>query len=268
MTSGYAPVNGLELYWESFGRGDRPLLVLHGGFGSTETMREFAEALATRRRVITLDLQGHGRTADTDRDFSWSTFGDDVAAAAAHLSGAPVDLLGYSLGAGVGFRAALQHPGTFRRVVAVSFPARRSDWVPEIQHAFDTMDRSALEQLRRSELYELYARVAPHPEAFDALFNKTVALNRLPYDITSELSHSPLTFLLVFADADSISVAGMAHLFGAVGGDRGDAGWDGQRRPPSQLAILPGQTHYNVLEAPTLPTLIEHFLSEPEPGGR
>ena len=71
VTSGYAPVNGLELYWESRGEGGTPLVLLHGGFGTASMLAGLLDHLALRRQVIALELQGHGHTADTERPFGW-----------------------------------------------------------------------------------------------------------------------------------------------------------------------------------------------------
>ena len=63
----YADVNGLHLYYEEHGAGEHTLIVLHGGFGATETLGPALAKLAAGRRVVAVDLQGHGRTADIDR---------------------------------------------------------------------------------------------------------------------------------------------------------------------------------------------------------
>src|SRR6478672_302263 len=108
-TEGYAPANGVQMYWRSLGEGGTPLVVVHGGFGSTEMTASLATRMAERRRVVSVDLQGHGRTADIDRPFGYERFGDDLAALVRHLDLGPVDLLGYSLGGGASLRTAVQH---------------------------------------------------------------------------------------------------------------------------------------------------------------
>ena len=84
--SGYAPVNGVEMYWESFGAGRSPTLVaVHGGYGLISTMAPLIDILAMEHRVIGIEIQGHGHTADIDRPFSYEAFGDDIAALIEHL---------------------------------------------------------------------------------------------------------------------------------------------------------------------------------------
>jgi pimeloyl-ACP methyl ester carboxylesterase len=82
---GYAPVNGVEMYWRSLGEGGTPLVVVHGGFGLADMFGDVLDRLAERRRVIAVELQGHGRTRDIDRPFRYEFFGDDLAALIAHL---------------------------------------------------------------------------------------------------------------------------------------------------------------------------------------
>ena len=105
--SGYAPVNGLRLYYETRGSG-QPLVLLHGGLGSIGMFGPVLAALAAGRQVIAVDLQGHGRTADIDRPLTYESMGDDVAALVKYLGLGKVDLMGYSLGAGAALQAALR----------------------------------------------------------------------------------------------------------------------------------------------------------------
>ncbi len=102
-TGAYAEVNGINLYYEIHGTG-RPLVLLHGGLGSGEMFGPVLGRLADGHRVIAVDLQGHGRTADVDRPISVVTMGDDIAALLRHLGIEQADVVGYSLGGGVAFQ--------------------------------------------------------------------------------------------------------------------------------------------------------------------
>src|SRR5512140_1202574 len=95
----YADINGLHLYYETQGTG-RPLILLHGGFGTTGMFAQVAPALAEAHQVIAVELQGHGHTADIDRPLSFESMADDVAALIEHLAVEQADILGYSLGGG------------------------------------------------------------------------------------------------------------------------------------------------------------------------
>ena len=79
MSSGYADVNGIKLYHEIYGEGE-PLVLIHGGLTTIGEMQGWVQSLAKTRQVIAVEMQGHGRTADTDRPMSFATMGDDIAA--------------------------------------------------------------------------------------------------------------------------------------------------------------------------------------------
>jgi pimeloyl-ACP methyl ester carboxylesterase len=258
--TGYAPVNGLEIYWERRGNGGTPLVVVHGGYGLTSMFGDLLDTLAARRTVVAIELQGHGHTRDIDRPFTYENFGDDIAGLIDHLGIGPADLLGYSLGGGASLRAAIQHPASIRRLALLSAPCRRDVWYPDILDAFDHMDRSGFEQFRHSPLYAAYAEVAPDPDAFPVLMDKTGELQRRHYNWSDEVRDLPMPVLLVFADADSIPPSHPAEMFTLLGGGQRDAGWDGSDRPASRLAILPGTTHYDVFASPLLPPILADFL--------
>src|SRR5215472_8345313 len=97
VSSGYAPVNGLKLYYEIHGTGE-PLILLHGGLGSTEMFTEILPVLSQGHRAIAVDLQAHGRTGDIDRPMSFDAMADDIAALMKHLVLEKADVMGYSIG--------------------------------------------------------------------------------------------------------------------------------------------------------------------------
>jgi pimeloyl-ACP methyl ester carboxylesterase len=258
----YADVNGLSLYYEEHGSGE-PLVLLHGGFGAGELFGPILPALAARRRVIAVDLQGHGRTADVDRPLRPEDMADDIAALIAHLGLEHADVMGYSLGALVALRTAIQHPDRVRRLVLVSIPFRRDGSHPEVLAAMDQMGPQAADMLRASPLGELYARTAPRPDDWPVLVAKTADLVKADYDWTAETEAITIPTLLVFADADSVRPAHIVEFYGLLGGGLRDAGWDGSRRPIAQLAILPGTTHYDIFVAPALAPTVLPFVEAP-----
>jgi pimeloyl-ACP methyl ester carboxylesterase len=255
----YADVNGLSLYYEEHGSGE-PLVLLHGGIGAGELFAPILPELAASRRVIAVDLQGHGHTADIDRPLRPETLADDVAALIAHLGLERADVMGYSLGGLVALRTAIQHPERVRRLVLVSIPFRRDGSHPEVLAAMDAMSAEAAEFMKQSPLYELYSRVAPRPEDWTSLIAKTSEAIKVDYDWTAEVKELAAPTMLVFADADSVRPAHIVEFFGLLGGGLRDAVWDGSQRPIARLAILPGRTHYDVFVAPALAPAVTPFL--------
>jgi pimeloyl-ACP methyl ester carboxylesterase len=259
-TSGYAPVNGVEVYWESRGSGGTPLIVAHGGYGLASMYADLADNLAEERQVVVIELQGHGHTRDIARPFRWEQLGDDIAWVIGHLGFRQADLLGHSLGGGASIRCAIQHPSLVRKLIMLSAPHRRDAWFPEILAGFDHMSSATVfEQLRQSPMYREFAKVAPDPASFPALIDKTGDLLRQPYDWSEEVRRLPMPVQLIFGDADSISPAQAAEFFALLGGGLRDAGLDGTLPTESRLVILPGISHYNVLGSVHLAGVVSEF---------
>ncbi|MEA2384964.1 MAG: hypothetical protein QOH72_4935 [Solirubrobacteraceae bacterium] len=258
----YADVNGLSLHYEEHGTGE-PLILLHGGIGAGEMFTPILPALSEARRVITVDLQGHGGTADVDRPLRPELMADDIAALIEALGLEQVDLMGYSLGGIVALRTAIQHPALIRRLVLVSVAFRRDGSHPEVVAAMDQMSAAAAEPMRQSPLYEQYARLAPRVEDWPVLIGKISEALKDDYDWTADVGRITARTLLVFADADSIRPAHIAEFFALLGGGLRDAGWDNSARPSNQLAILPGRTHYDIYLAPALAPAVAQFLAAP-----
>ena len=162
MSSGYAEVNGIKLYHEIYGQGE-PLVLIHGGLTTIDEMQGWVQPLAEKRRVIAVEMQGHGRTADTDRPMSFATMGDDIAALLDHLKIPKADLVGHSFGGATAIRAAIQHPGKVRRLVVISSPYARSGWYPEAQRGMSQVRAAMAENMMRTadgQLFEAMARAA------------------------------------------------------------------------------------------------------------
>ena len=192
----YAETNGISLYYEEHGTGD-PLVLLHGGFGSLENFDGVREALSAGRRLVLVDLQGHGRTPDADRPLRIETLADDVAGLIEQLGGT-ADVLGYSFGGEVALRLAIQHPERVRNLVVVSVAAKRDGNFPEGVALFDQMTPEFAGILRQGPVWQTYERVAPDPAAFDTVVAKTVDLLHHDYDWTAEVeAMTPRTLLRV-----------------------------------------------------------------------
>jgi pimeloyl-ACP methyl ester carboxylesterase len=262
LVTGYAPVGGTDIYWESRGSGGTPLVLVHGGYGLTSTFDSLADQLAADRQVIAIELRGHGHSRDTNRPFGWDEFGDDIAGVIRHLGLGRADLLGYSLGGGASLRCAIRHPDAVRRLVVISAPFRRTAWFPEVLAGFDQMTGTTLfPMLGQSPMYAQWSKVAPDPSSFPALIDKTGELLRLPYDWADDVRELAIPVLLIYGDADSIPPSHAAEFYSLLGGGLRDAGWDGSLPSLSRLAILPGRTHYNVLGSPALTATIAEFTS-------
>jgi pimeloyl-ACP methyl ester carboxylesterase len=261
----YAAVNGIELYYEIRGKahGDsKPLVLLHGGLGAIEMFGPNLPALAAGRQVVAVDLQGHGRTADIDRPLSVELMADDVAALIEHLGLPRPDVLGYSLGGGVALQIAIRHPEAVNKLVVVSTPFRRDAFYADILAQQAQVKAEMAEAMKQTPMYELYSRLAPRPQDFPRLLDKIGAAMKVDFDFSEQIAAIASPTLVIAADADMFPPAHAVEMFGLLGGGQRDGGWDGAGRPQSQIAILPGLTHYAIGAAPELSTVAVRFLDE------
>ena len=217
-------------------------------------------ALSEKRRVIAVELQGHGHTADIDRPLSFESMADDIAALIKYVGIQNTDVTGYSLGGGVALQTAIRHPRSVRKLVVVSAPFKRDGFYPELLAAMGQIGPSAAEGMKQSPLYQLYPNIN-----WSRLFTKLGELLRKDYDWSKEVATIKAPTMIVFADADAVRTAHIMEFFGLLGGGQKDAGLDGPGRPVAQLAILPGLTHYNISSSPALATALTPFLEAPMP---
>lgn len=260
MNAGYAPVNGLDMYYEIHGDGS-PLVLLHGTMGTIDScFARLLPALATARQIIAIELQGHGHTADVGRPLSYQRMADDTAALLRELGIETADVVGYSMGGAVGLQLAMQHPGMLRRLVFAGGASYSPDgYYPEL---FEETG-SAAEDLSGSVWHEAYVKVAPHPDAWPALVAKVLELDRTfagwpPEDIRAV--NTPT--LLMIGDSDIVRPEHTVEMFRLLGG--GVIG-DIAGLPASQLAVLPGTSHVGLLDrVEWLQSMIFEFLGSAE----
>jgi pimeloyl-ACP methyl ester carboxylesterase len=257
----YAQVNGLNLYYETLGTG-RPLILLHGGLGSGEMFGPTLPQLAEHHQVITPDLQGHGRTADIDRPIDIRLMADDIAALIDHLGLEKPDIAGYSLGGGVALQTAVKYPDKVRRLVVASANIRRDAIPPEMLAQQEQVNAAAAEFLKDTPMYQLYQRVAPHPEDFPRLLDKMGESMAQDFDFSEEVRGLQVPTLIVAADADMAPPSHYVEIFKLLDGGLRDGGWMGEGRPKGghALAILPGLTHYNLASSPLFAAVTLAFL--------
>jgi pimeloyl-ACP methyl ester carboxylesterase len=250
-TSGYVPVEGGQVYYATYGEGE-PLVLLHGGLMTIESFGPVLELLSESRKVIAVELQGHGRTGPLDREMSYSAMAADVAAVIAALGHGPVDVVGYSMGGGTALRLAIEHPQSVKRLVVASAPFAFSGWHDYNQQGMQAMSSALFEGMKGTPLFEAFAAVNPDSATnFPKLLDQMAYMGR-DYDWSAEIPAITAPTLLVYGDWDAVRTAHAARFFELLGGGTQDALWDGSGMNHNRLAILPGITHYTMMQAPEL----------------
>ena len=257
---GYAPVNGLEMYYEVHGAGE-PLVLLHGGFGSASMFAPLLPALTETRQVIGVDLQGHGRTADIDRPIGFEHMADDVAALLGHLGIERADLFGYSMGGGVALQTAIRHPQLARKLVIVSTPFKNDGWYAEMIPSSKAINAEWAKAMEGTPMHEAYMNTAPRPEDWPRLATKMGQSMDRGYDMMEQIASLESPILIAVGDADLVRLEHAVEMYRLLGGGKVDVQGS---IPASQLAILPGVNHYtSFMRTDLLLPVVTPFLEAP-----
>ncbi|MGI5452202.1 alpha/beta fold hydrolase [Streptomyces sp. CA-249302] len=241
-SSGYAKVNGLEMYYEVHGPADatrRPLALLHGGVHTVGlSFAAVLPALAADRRVVAPELQGHGHTADTDRDLTVANLATDVVALLDELGIQQADFLGFSLGGLTALEVAVRHPERVGRLVLAATQYHQDGYHDDVRTP-DYSSPRLPSQADFQEWADAYAAVAPHPEHFEAFLGKVTGAAHAPLPWTADdLRGLDAPTLLVVGDADFVRVEHAAEMRELI--------------PQAQLAVLPSTTHVALMRRTSL----------------
>ncbi|MFZ0180804.1 MAG: alpha/beta fold hydrolase [Candidatus Dormiibacterota bacterium] len=239
----YASVNSLQQYYETHGTG-RPLVLLHGGLMTIDlNFGPMLEPLAASRRVIAVELQGHGHTADIERAMTIEALAGDVVALLDHLGISEADLFGFSLGGLVAYAVALRAPARVGKMIVASADAHRPPGRESRPIDDDRMPTAADFQ----EMRDAYNAVAPDPAHFEEFAARTAAMVHAFPGWTDELRSLQVPTMLIFGDRDFSPLPDVVEMFELL--------------PNAQLAVLPGTTHVDVTRRPgSVLALITPFL--------
>ena len=225
------------MYYEIHGEGE-PLVLLHGAYMSIDGMAPLLGPLASYRKVIAPELQGHGRTADVDRPITYEGMADDTAALLDHLEIERADVVGFSMGAGVGLQVAMRHPARVRKLVGISTAYAYDGMPPEAIEMFPTITP---EMFKGGPMEAEYKRLAPNPDDFENLVWKLKELDTTEFDWSEAVRAMDTPTLIIVGDSDVVRLDHVVELFRMLGG--GVMG-DLAGLPKSQLGVLPGTSHF------------------------
>lgn len=262
--TGFAAVNGLNLYYEVYGEG-KPIVLLHGSFMNIPlNWAQIIPLLAKDRKVIVAEMQAHGRTKDIAREFSYENMADDVSGLLKHLKIDSADILGYSMGGGVAFQMAVRHPEQVRRLVVLSGTYTHDGWWPEVEAMYSTMNA---EMFKGSPIEQQFLDQGNDSTQFPAYLKKVLSIDLKPYDWSKEVKSLKMPVFMAIGDADGVRYEHALELFRAKGG--GKMG-DMHGMPHSRLAILPGTTHIGMMHkanlwVPMVTDFLDGDLNAPPP---
>jgi pimeloyl-ACP methyl ester carboxylesterase len=235
----YANINGVRIWYESFGNG-KPVLVLHGGTGSLEDMREQIRALAASHLVVAVDSRGHGRSTDSDAPLSYALMADDMLKLLDQLNIPQTDVVGWSDGGIIGLDLAMHHPERVGRVVAIgaNYDVDGLNEKPDLNAAIPPVPG-------------FYRRNAPDPAHWPVLYRKVVAMWATEPNYTlAELGRIKARVLIMAGEFDVIKRSHTDQLAHAI--------------PGADEVIVPGGNHNMALNKPgEVNARILAFLARP-----
>ncbi|WP_249379678.1 alpha/beta fold hydrolase [Actinotalea sp. K2] len=247
-TTGYAPVNGMQMYYEIHGAGGIPLLLLHGGlFDIDQQFGALLPHLSRDRKVLAVDLQGHGRTNDVDRPLTAEGLASDVIGLLEHLDLAQVDVFGFSVGGAVALRLAIDHPELVRRLVVSSVSFHPDGDRGENAEAVAEM---TVDMIAGTPMEEAYRAKSPHPDRLQDLLTKLSHFDEgFPGWSDDDIRGIAAPTLITVGDCDMVRLEHAVRFLQLRGGD---VNGDFEGVPSSQLAVFPGTTHFFGLSRTTM----------------
>jgi pimeloyl-ACP methyl ester carboxylesterase len=259
--TGYALVNGLQMYYEIHGSGGTPLLLLHGGlFNIDLQFGNVLPALAQTRQVIAADFQGHGRTGDIDRPLTSAYLASDVVGLLQHLGAPQVDVFGFSVGGAVVLHLAIKHPGLLRKLIVSSASFHPHGDRSENAEAVGEM---TVDMIAGTPMEQDYLAKSPNPHRLQDLLDR---LGTFDEGFTgwsdAEIKGIAAPTLITVGDCDMVTLEHAVRFLRLRGGD---VNGDFVGVPASQLAVFPGTTHFFGLSRTALVLdVVTTFLDAPE----
>ncbi|MBL4677942.1 MAG: alpha/beta hydrolase [Mucilaginibacter sp.] len=255
-SSGYAPVNGIKVYYEVYGEG-KPLVLLHGAFMTIEgNWAELLPQLSKNRKVIAIEMQGHGHTPYSDRKLSNLNLAKDVAGVMDYLKVDSADIAGYSMGGSVAYQFAILYPKRLNKLVIISSTYKSTGWLPEIADAFKSFKPELFDN---SPMKTAYDAVAPDKTNWNKFITQMIAFAGEPFDMgDANIAKIKAPVLIIAGDNDGLDKVELAETYKLLGGG---VSADMQPMPKAQLAIVPAQGHVSLMmQNATLLTYLNAFL--------
>ncbi|WP_413670690.1 alpha/beta fold hydrolase [Mucilaginibacter sp. Mucisp86] len=254
--SGYAPVNGIKVYYEVYGEG-KPIVLLHGAFYTIEmNWAQLIPELSKTRKVIALEMQGHGHSPYSDRKLDIATLASDVDGVMDFLKIDSADVAGYSMGGSIAYQLAVKSPKRVKKLVIISSTYKSSGWLPVVNSGFKGFKP---EFFNNTPLHTGYDAVAPDKTKWIKFVEQMIAFAGVPFDIgDANIAKITSPVLLISGDNDGLDKVELAKTYQLLGGG---VAADLAPMPKSHLAIVPAQSHVGLMQqTKTILDLLNGFL--------
>lgn len=254
--SGYAPVNGIKVYYEVYGEG-QPIVLLHGAFYTIDmNWSQLIPELSKTRKVIAIEMQGHGHTPYSDRKLSISTLASDVEKVMDYLKIDSADVAGYSMGGSVAYQFAVQSPERLRKLVIISSTYKSDGWLSIVNGAFKNFKPEFFDN---TPLQTAYDAVAPDKTKWRKFLEQMFAFAQEPFNVgDSNIAKITAPVLIISGDNDGLDKVELMKTYKLLGGG---VAADMEPMPKSQLAIVPSQTHVGLMmQTTTILNYLNSFL--------
>ena len=255
-TSGYAPVNGIKIYYEVYGEG-RPLVLIHGAFYTIEmNWSQLIPELSKTRKVIAIEMQGHGHSPYSDRKLSITALANDLEKVMDHLKIDSADVAGYSMGGSVAYQFAVQSPKRLKKLVIISSTYKTDGWLPIVNGAFKDFKPEFFDN---SPLQTAYDAVAPDKTKWRKFLEQMFVFAQEPFNVgDANIAKINAPVLIISGDNDGVDKIELMKTYKLLGGD---VAADLQPMPGSQLAIVPSQSHVGLMmQTTTILDYLNNFL--------
>src|SRR5258706_11640422 len=196
--SGYAPVNGIKVYYEVYGEG-KPIVLLHGAFYTIDmNWGQLIPELSKTRKVIAIEMQGHGHTPFSDRELSITTFANDVEKVMDYLKIDSADVAGFSMGGSVAYQFAVQSPKRLRKLVIISSTYKTNGWLPVVNSGFKDLKPELFDN---TPLKAGYDAVAPDKTKWKKFVQQMIDFAGVPFNVgDSNIAKITSPVLLICGD--------------------------------------------------------------------
>ena len=255
--SGYAPVNGIKIYYEVYGEG-KPIVLLHGAFYTIEmNWGQLIPELSKTRKVIAIEFQGHGHTPFSERKLDIATLADDVAGVMNYLKVDSADVAGYSMGGSVAYQLTVQNPKRVKKLVIISSTYKTTGWLPQINTGFKDFKP---EFFNNTPLKTAYDAVAPDKTKWTKFIEQMIDFAGVPFNVgDSNIAKINSPVLLISGDNDGLDKVELMKTYQLLGGG---VAADLEPMPKSYLAVVPSQGHVSLMmQTKTILDYLNGFLN-------